>query len=98
MICDSIIIAPPRPGVCKLCALPHPPGQPHNPNSLYYQIRFRQIHGRFPTWTDAAQHCGKGAQSGGREGSQLEGSRRLGSPESGRSNKGKGGRTEDHGH
>lgn len=92
-IFEYILVAPPRPGVCKLCALPHPPGQPHNINSLYYQIRFWQVHGRFPTQADAEQHCGKGAQSG-----SGEGYRGLSLPELSRYDKGKGGRTEDHGH
>lgn len=50
-------ILPPKPGVCKECAVQHSPNQPHNPDSLYYQMKFRQKHGRFPTWADAMAHC-----------------------------------------
>ena len=54
---ESMRMLPPKPGVCPECAVGHRPDQPHNPESLYYQMRFRQKHGRFPTWADAMAHC-----------------------------------------
>lgn len=54
---ESMRMLPPKPGVCPECAVNHRPDQPHNPESLYYQMRFRQKHGRFPTWADAMAHC-----------------------------------------
>lgn len=54
---DKVSILPPKPGVCSICAVDHKPNQPHNPESLYYQMKFRQQNGRFPTWADAMAHC-----------------------------------------
>ena len=54
---DRVIICPPVAGVCPVCAVNHAPTMPHNRDSLYYQMRFQQKHGRFPTWADAMAHC-----------------------------------------
>lgn len=54
---DQVMILPPKPGTCQECAVEHDPAMPHNRDSLYYQMRFRQQHGRFPTWEDAMAHC-----------------------------------------
>jgi hypothetical protein len=48
---------PGPPGTCEWCHVEHDPGQPHNADSLPYQMKFHQIHGRWPTWTDAMAHC-----------------------------------------
>lgn len=45
------------PGTCPLCAVAHEPGQPHNMDSLAYQYKFYDEHGRWPTWADAMAHC-----------------------------------------
>lgn len=45
------------PGRCKVCATKHPPEDPHDRDSLYYQNRFYKLHKRFPTWQDAMNHC-----------------------------------------
>lgn len=44
-------------GTCALCAHPHDESQPHNAQSLFYQMRFQAEHGRAPDWRDAMQHC-----------------------------------------
>ena len=44
-------------GTCPLCAVSHDPGQPHNRDSLTYQYKFYDQHGRWPTWMDAMAHC-----------------------------------------
>lgn len=51
-------ILPPPPGACAVCAHnpAHPPDQPHNAQSLYYQYAFYGEHGRWPTWKDAVAH------------------------------------------
>jgi hypothetical protein len=54
---ERVLIMPPRPGACPICAAMHAPEQPHNRDSVYYQMRFRQRHGRTPTWADAMAHC-----------------------------------------
>ena len=39
---ENVMILPPKPGVCRECAVDHKPDQPHNRDSLYYQMKFRQ--------------------------------------------------------
>jgi hypothetical protein len=51
------MLMPAAPGTCEWCAVAHDPSFPHNQQSLYYQIKFKAIKGRSPTWTDAMAHC-----------------------------------------
>ena len=44
-------------GTCPECAVEHDPEQPHNRDSLTYQYKFYDQHGRWPTWADAMAHC-----------------------------------------
>lgn len=48
---------PGPPGTCVFCHVEHLPTQPHNQQSLAYQMKFHTLHGRWPTWTDAMAHC-----------------------------------------
>jgi hypothetical protein len=48
---------PAAPGTCPECATDHEPETPHNQQSLFYQYRFCNDHGRWPTWLDAMAHC-----------------------------------------
>jgi hypothetical protein len=48
---------PNAPGTCDWCAVAHDHRMPHNQQSLYYQMKFHAIKGRWPTWTDAMEHC-----------------------------------------
>lgn len=50
-------LVPPAPNVCATCAADHAPDEPHNRDSLYYQLAFYQRHKRWPTWADALAHC-----------------------------------------
>lgn len=59
---------PAAPGACAECATQHPPEQPHNQRSLFYQMRFHQQHDRWPTWNDAMRHCAPATQRQWREG------------------------------
>lgn len=52
-----MMLLPPKPGACPICATEHDTEQPHNQESLYYQYRFYGIRGRWPTWADAVAHC-----------------------------------------
>jgi len=52
-----MFLLPPAPDVCQECATKHAPERPHNKDSLYYQMKFQQVHGRWPTWEDAMEHC-----------------------------------------
>jgi hypothetical protein len=54
---NAMTMLPPRPGVCQECAVDHKHDEPHNQQSLYYQMHFHARHGRWPTWTDAMAHC-----------------------------------------
>ena len=51
------ILLPAKPGTCAECAVNHSANFPHNRDSLYYQYRFYDQHGRWPTWADAMTHC-----------------------------------------
>lgn len=51
------MLMPPKPGVCPICAVDHPPELPHDQQSLYYKYRFYAKHSRWPTWEDAMAHC-----------------------------------------
>ena len=42
---------------CPECAVEHYPEQPHNRDSLFYQVKFEVEHGRPATWADAIAHC-----------------------------------------
>lgn len=44
-------------GTCQECATKHEPTIPHNRQSLCYQYKFYDQHGRWPTWRDAMAHC-----------------------------------------
>ena len=50
-------LLPPREGVCPVCAVPHAGHEPHNKESLFYQMQFYAEHGRWATWDDAMAHC-----------------------------------------
>jgi rhodanese-related sulfurtransferase len=53
----AMTLLPPAGNVCQVCATGHQADQPHNAQSLYYQMAFRQQHDRWPTWKDAMSHC-----------------------------------------
>ena len=57
------MMLPPHPEKCQVCAVRHHPGDPHNRDSLYYQMRFYQDSQRFPTWDDAMAHCDAATQA-----------------------------------
>ena len=45
------------PGTCPQCAVTHEPEIPHDQQSLTYQYKFYDEHGRWPSWADAMEHC-----------------------------------------
>ena len=45
------------PGTCPECAEVHDATQPHTQQSIAYQYKFYDRHGRWPTWSDAMEHC-----------------------------------------
>jgi hypothetical protein len=47
---------PPAPGKCPECAAEHGENEPHNADSIFYQLKFQAEHGRSPTWRDATAH------------------------------------------
>lgn len=53
----SMILIPPAPDRCQVCATKHEPDQPHNQQSMFYQVGFHLKKGRFPAWADAMAHC-----------------------------------------
>ena len=54
---EPFVLLPPNPNVCQECAGDHPKELPHNKDSLYYQYKFYNENGRWPTWMDAMEHC-----------------------------------------
>ena len=54
---NAFTLLGPAPDKCQVCATDHPHDQPHNQQSMYFQMAFHSTHGRWPTWTDAMQHC-----------------------------------------
>lgn len=54
---EECILLPPSKGTCPYCGIDHNPLSPHNQESMYYQYRFKNEHGRWPTWADACAHC-----------------------------------------
>lgn len=50
-------LLPPKDGLCPECAVAHQPEEPHNQQSLYYQMSFKKKRDRWPTWKDAIAHC-----------------------------------------
>jgi hypothetical protein len=53
----GMTLLPCKKNVCQECAVDHPKDHPHNADSLYYQYKFLDQHGRWPTWEDAIAHC-----------------------------------------
>lgn len=53
----TAMMMPARKGTCPTCATPHADEQPHNAQSLFYQMRFHAENGRYPDWRDAMAHC-----------------------------------------
>ncbi|WP_339063601.1 hypothetical protein [Tepidibacillus marianensis] len=53
----SFAMLPAREGTCPECAVTHEEYLPHNQESLFYQYKFYNEHGRWPTWEDAMSHC-----------------------------------------
>lgn len=53
----GMMMLPGPPGSCEWCHVTHHFTQPHNQQSLAYQIKFKAIYGRPPTWSDAMAHC-----------------------------------------
>ena len=56
-------LLPVAPGLCPECAAKHTSDEPHNKDSLFYQMRFYMRHNRYPTWADALSHCPKEIQT-----------------------------------
>ncbi len=52
---DEVRFLPPTKRTCPICADKHFKHEPHNRNSLYYQMMFFREHGRLPRWADALE-------------------------------------------
>ena len=57
VMAKPFMLLSPAPGKCQECAVVHDPSMSHDKDSLYYQMRFKMKHGRWPTWADAMAHC-----------------------------------------
>lgn len=54
---NAFTLLGPPPDKCQVCATEHDHDQPHNKDSLFYQMSFYATHGRWPLWSDAMAHC-----------------------------------------
>lgn len=54
---EGLKLLPPKSDLCRECATKHDINEPHNKDSLYYQMHFKIRYGRFPNWEDAMAHC-----------------------------------------
>jgi hypothetical protein len=54
---SPMMLLPPHPSKCQECAAEHEPDQPHNAQTLFYQVKFQMDNGRGATWIDAMAHC-----------------------------------------
>lgn len=54
---SEMTLLPPHPAACQECGRKHLEDEPHDPNSLYYQVAFHRKHGRYPDFLDAMEHC-----------------------------------------
>ena len=61
--CGLTLLGNTPPGTCHMCAEKHNPEEPHNQQSLTYQYKFYDQHGRWPTWKDAMEHCSDEAKA-----------------------------------
>jgi hypothetical protein len=52
-----MFMMPSKEGTCQVCAAFHEATEPHNVQSLPYQIWFQSTYGRGVTWADAIAHC-----------------------------------------
>lgn len=50
-------LLPPAPDHCQVCAVFHEPGDPHNPQSLYWVVKRGLENREPPTWEEALAHC-----------------------------------------
>lgn len=53
----SMMMLPAKEGTCQECAVDHDPTYPHNAQSMHYQYKFYNEHGRWPGWKEAMDHC-----------------------------------------
>lgn len=68
---DAFLVRPSS-NCCQECAREHDPSQPHVLESLYYQLKFNQEHGRMPTEKDAMAHCSKEVKEAVRKQKEYE--------------------------
>jgi hypothetical protein len=64
-VCEtkSFMLLPAPKGTCPECAHAHAPDQPHNAQTMFYQVKFKLEQGRDPTWPDAMAHCAAEVQA-----------------------------------
>jgi hypothetical protein len=54
---QTMMLLRPAPHLCQECAVDHRPEDPHNAQSLFYEMKFHMQRKRYPTWADAVAHC-----------------------------------------
>lgn len=54
---NNLVMLPPAPHLCQICAVEHLPEEPHNAQSFFYKFWFSSTYKRPVTWADAMLHC-----------------------------------------
>ena len=66
----ATLLKPLAPNLCPMCGREHEEGWPHDRDKLYYQYKFYDEHGYWPSWADAMAHCSDAVKAYWKE--QLE--------------------------
>jgi len=65
---QPLMLLPAPAGTCPTCAHRHPADQPHNAQTLFFQVKFQMENRRSPTWADAWAHCADPVKAAWRQG------------------------------
>lgn len=65
---SSMILLPPAPDACQVCARRHEPAEPHDAGSLYWATKRVMEGGPRPTWEEALAHVADDVYEGWRLG------------------------------
>ena len=70
---SGLMLLPPSKDKCQLCATKHEKHYPHNQQSMYYHMIFKNKYGRYPTWDDAMKHCSNEMKTAWKEELKMKG-------------------------
>lgn len=59
----AMFLMPPDPRLCQVCAREHTPEEPHDPTTMYAEMRARMRGEPVPSWRSAMEHCAPDVQA-----------------------------------